>query len=56
MNSGFNINWEESDDGDFYQYDLYHSINETLDDTSLILIIQQRVTFTFHLLNHYQIP
>ena len=36
MNSGFNINWEKSDDGDFYQYDLYHSINETLDDTSLI--------------------
>ena len=32
MNSGFNINWEKSDDGDFYQYDLYHSINETLDD------------------------
>ena len=36
INSGFDIKWEKSDNGDFYQYDLYHSINETLDDTSLI--------------------
>ncbi len=36
INGGFNITWEKSDNGDFYQYDLYHSINETLDDTSLI--------------------
>ena len=36
INGGFNITWEKSDNGDFYQYDLYHSLNEMLEDTSLI--------------------
>ena len=36
INGGFNIRWEKSDNGDFYQYDLYHSLNEMLEDTSLI--------------------
>ena len=36
INGGFNIRWEKSDNGDFYQYDLYHSLNEILEDTSLI--------------------
>ena len=36
INGGFNITWKKSDNGDFYQYDLYHSLNEMLEDTSLI--------------------
>ena len=36
INGGFNITWEKSDNGDFYQYELYHSLNEMLEDTSLI--------------------
>ena len=30
---GFNIEWEKSLDLDFYQYDLYHSPTENIDDT-----------------------
>ena len=51
MNSGFNINWEKSDDGDFYQYDLYHSINETLDDTSLIFSSNNIENITYFMEN-----
>ena len=36
MNGGFNLNWEKSNNGDFYQYDLYHSISETIDDSLMI--------------------
>ena len=36
INSGFNITWERSTDNDFQKYDLYHSINESLVDSSLI--------------------
>jgi len=36
MNGGFDINWEKSINGDFYQYDLYHSVSETIDDSLMI--------------------
>ena len=35
-NGGFDITWEKSNASDFDQYELYHSISETIDDSSMI--------------------
>jgi len=35
-NGGFDITWEESNASDFDQYKLYHSISETIDDSTMI--------------------
>ena len=35
-NGGFDITWEKSNASDFDQYKLYHSISETIDDSSMI--------------------
>ena len=48
---GFDILWEKSNAPDFNQYDLYHSLNENLEDFSIIYSSNEVSQLTYYLEN-----
>ena len=48
---GFDILWEKSNAPDFNQYDLYHSLNENIEDFSIIYSSNEVSQLTYYLEN-----